>query len=299
MVFTFIYLYLMSNCAHVLAYFAIGLIELIHLAAMGGCIYGATRTNGGVGFYYAFGGIAISFLIFNLMLWCYWSKLQIAIAVIDSTADFMVATKRISFVTIFYFIWSFILLVIWGFGLIGIISQGKIEVVQNENGEYEKQIRATTASKWMTIAMFFCIVWVLSFIREKTKFIYMISAAQFYFSSNANETGSAGVVSGMMIANFKHAGSIALGSLLHTIVFFLRIIVDAVVNAAESKSGNVVVKIVGCLLKCFVSWLESLIEYLNITAYAFMAISGDHYCKSAWNGFILNLKHLVKFYFAD
>ena len=30
-----------------------------------------------------------------------------------------------------------------------------------------------------------------------------------------------------------------------------------------------------------------------------MAISGDPYCKSAWSGFILNLKHLVKFYFAD
>merc|ERR1712196_53254 len=30
-----------------------------------------------------------------------------------------------------------------------------------------------------------------------------------------------------------------------------------------------------------------------------MAISGDPYCKSAWNGFLLNLKHMVKFYFAD
>ena len=152
----------------------------------------------------------------------------------------------------------------------------------------------------MTIAMVFCIVWILSYIREKTKFIYMISAAQFYFSSNANETGSASVTSGLAIANFKHAGSIALGSLLHTVVFFLRIIVDAIVNAAEKESGNnVAVQIVGCLLRCFVRCLEDLIEYLNTMAYAFMAISGDHYCKSAWNGFILNLKHLVKFYFAD
>lgn len=104
----------------------------------------------------------------------------------------------------------------------------------------------------------------------------------------------------MMIANFKHSGSIALGSLLHTIVFMLRVLVDSITNASEKNNGNNgLVVLVGCLLRCFVRCLENLIEYLNLMAYAFMAISGDPYCKSAWSGFIINLKHLVKFYFAD
>ena len=30
-----------------------------------------------------------------------------------------------------------------------------------------------------------------------------------------------------------------------------------------------------------------------------MAVSGDGFCSSAWNGFLLNLKHLVKFTFAN
>jgi hypothetical protein len=34
---------LMANCAHVLAYFAIGLVELILLATIGGNVYGATQ----------------------------------------------------------------------------------------------------------------------------------------------------------------------------------------------------------------------------------------------------------------
>merc|ERR1711998_732274 len=100
----------------------------------------------------------------------------------------------------------------------------------------------------------------------------------------------ASVVAGMAISNFKHAGSIALGSLLHTIVYILRVLVDAVVNAAEEKGGeNGIVVLIGCLLKCCVGCLESLIEYLNTTAYAFMAVSGDSYCKSAWNGFLLTI----------
>merc|ERR1711964_417195 len=44
--------------------------------------------------------------------------------------------------------------------------------------------------------------------------------------------------------------------------------------------------------------LEDLIEYITRTAYAYMAISGDSFCQSAWNGFLLNLKYLAKFYFA-
>lgn len=301
LVFTFIYLYLMANCAHVLAYFAIGLVELILLATIGGNVYGATQVkDGAMGFWIGAGVALLFFLLFNCMLWCYWSKLQVAIAVIDSTADFMVATKRIAFVTIYYFFVSLITVIIWGFGLVGIISMSDIMPVQDSDGSYHKEINMTSTSRGLTIAMVFCIVWILSYIREKTKFVYMISAAQFYFSSNANTTGSASVVAGMAIANFKHTGSIAFGSLLHTIVFMLRVLVDAVVNASENKSGNNgIVVLVGCLLRCFVSCLENLIEYLNTMAYAFMAISGDPYCKSAWNGFLLNLKHLIKFYFAD
>lgn len=30
-----------------------------------------------------------------------------------------------------------------------------------------------------------------------------------------------------------------------------------------------------------------------------MAITGETYCKSAWNGFLLNMKHCSKFYFAQ
>jgi hypothetical protein len=219
--------------------------------------------------------------------------------VIDATADFMVATKRIAFVTIYYFFLSILVIVIWSLGLIGVIAMNEIRAVENSDGSMSKEIMWTSKTKWMAFLMVFGIVWVVSFIREKTIFVYMISASQFYFSSSPDGIGSGSVMNGMWIANFKHAGSIALGSLLHTIVFFIRVVVEAITDAAERKSGNnAIVLLVACLLRCFVSCLESLIEYLNATAYAFMSISGDPYCKSAWNGFLLNLKHLVKFYFA-
>ena len=72
-VFTLTYLYLMSNCAHVLAYFAIGLIELIFLAGIAGNLYGAFRVNDGrTGFFVGAGVIALGFVVFNILLCCYW-----------------------------------------------------------------------------------------------------------------------------------------------------------------------------------------------------------------------------------
>jgi hypothetical protein len=105
----------------------------------------------------------------------------------------------------------------------------------------------------------------------------------------------------MAIANFKHAGSVAFGSFIHTLVAVLRALVDALVDAAERKGGSEggIIVCIGCLLKCCMGCIENMVEYINLNAYAYMAVSGDAYCKSAWNGFMMNLKHLVKFYFAD
>jgi len=46
------------------------------------------------------------------------------------------------------------------------------------------------------------------------------------------------------------------------------------------------------------SCLERIIEHLSKLAYAYMTISGESFCTSAWHGFLLNLKHLAKFIFA-
>lgn len=45
----------------------------------------------------------------------------------------MVATKRIAFVTIYYFMCSLIAVLFWGFGLIGIVSMSDIDTVHDSN----------------------------------------------------------------------------------------------------------------------------------------------------------------------
>jgi len=151
--------------------------------------------------------------------------------------------------------------------------------------------------QWMMFFMCFGLLWILKFIDDKVKFITMVSAATYYFSSNSEKNGSARVCTGFTYAYRKHAGSLAFGSLIMTIITILRMIVDGLANSAN-ESDNGAAKVIACVAQCLMRCLEDLIEYINRTAYAYMAVTGDGFCASAWNGFLLNLKHCAKFYFA-
>jgi hypothetical protein len=48
-------------------------------------------------------------------------------------------------------------------------------------------------------------------------------------------------------------------------------------------------------MKC----IEKICDYINKSAYAYMAVSGDSFITSAWNGFLLNMKHGLKFAWAN
>jgi len=74
LVYTMMYLYAMSNFAHIIAYIAIAMLELIFVGGMGACLYATTKVQG-YGMWITFGSLLFSFLLFNAMMWCYWSKL--------------------------------------------------------------------------------------------------------------------------------------------------------------------------------------------------------------------------------
>lgn len=103
------------------------MLEFLFVAGMGAMLYQTQKVHPNTGYWIGFACILFSFLLFNCLMWCQWSKMKVAIAVIDATADFMVATKRISLVTIIYFFVGVIVLIIWGFGAIGVISINKID----------------------------------------------------------------------------------------------------------------------------------------------------------------------------
>jgi len=69
--------------------------------------------------------------------------------------------------------------------------------------------------------------------------------------------------------------------------------------AAKSSGENAVQKAVLKCGVCYLQCLEKVTDYINESAFSYMAVSGDNFCGSAWNGFLLHVKHVQKFAFSN
>jgi len=98
----------------------------------------------------------------------------------------------------------------------------------------------------------------------------------------------------------NHVGSLALGSFIIALVQFVRIVFLTIAEQAAKSGGEN--KVTRCMLNCAnccLTCIEKICDYINKAAYAYMAVSGDSFCSSAWSGFLLNLKHILKFAWAN
>lgn len=128
----------------------------------------------------------------------------------------------------------------------------------------------------------------------------MCSASTYYFNSNQTTEGSADVMLAVNFAYFKHFGSLALGSFIIAVIEFIRIVFYYIAERAIEASGEnplvkCIVRCAECLLKC----IEKIVDYINTCAYAYMAVSGENFCTSAWNGFLLNMTYGLEFAWAN
>lgn len=117
------YIFLMANHTKTLAYISIVALEIIHAIMIGLGLYlislGGSQLVTGIVLVCVFGFIA---LIQNILLCFYWSKLQIAIAVIGIAADFYANTKRIILVSLFYFTIHVAFFFVYAYSIVGLLS---------------------------------------------------------------------------------------------------------------------------------------------------------------------------------
>lgn len=293
MVYSLVYMYAMSIFPTAIAYMAIFFIELIFIGGGALLVYQGFTADHDRRSAYLIGGA--SFLVFgalfNCMMYCYWSKLKEGIAIIDATADFFVATKRIIFVSLFQFFWQLMFTLACISVLVCITANQDISVDPSSKTLQGKNIVFTRNGQIFAFVLLFGWIWVQIYMSNQTVMTCMCSAATYYFNSNAEKEGSADVMKSVWWSNVTHAGSVALGSLIMAVIRILR----AIAQEKGGDTGNAGQRCIMCCLRC----IEDAVEYINVIAYANMAVSGDSFCTSAWNGFIINLKHCVKFYFAE
>jgi hypothetical protein len=240
------------------------------------------------------GLITVGFLC---CLFCKYDSLKTAIDCIDAAADFLAGTKKIIAVPGLFFLLSIISVLIWIGSMMAVLSMGHIEI--NENVIQGKNLIMSQELKYMVLYMFFGILWVTAFFEYCSTFVVMVSASTYYFNSDMHGEGVAEVDLGFAYC-FKHFGSLAIGSFIIALIRFIRIVFLYMAKQTEKQSGDnpaikMIVKVGSCILAC----IEKICDYINESAYAYQAVSGDSFCSSAWSGFLLQVKHMAAFAFAN
>lgn len=140
--------------------------------------------------------------------------------------------------------------------------------------------------------MFFGILWLLALFDYASKFIVLVAASTYYFNHTRDmteeNTDAAEVGFGFKCAYFHHFGSLCIGSFIIALIRFIKIVFYYIAKKMESASGeNAVIKCaVKCAL-CILNCIEKICDYMNESAYAYMAVTGKSFFPSAWEAFLL------------
>lgn len=283
----FLYLMLLSRYTKIMSIIGLVFVEVMFIVGIGVGLWATLTFNiPPVGPIF----LLVFALIFNLALWCFRDAIAVGLAILEASADFLASTKRILLVSVFY---SLSLLIVFSFTIWSCLYiVAKNEIV---GGMQDKEIQWSGANIACLTIVVFTMIWFQGYIRHCLIYVVYQSMATFYFSSNKTVQGSAEVGWSIKNAHTTHAGSLSFAALIITVVRILRNIAE---SAARNNNGGNAARVVGLCLMCLLSCIEDILNYLDHLALAYMSVTGESFCESAFSGFMLNLKYLWEFYFS-
>ena len=202
-----------------------------------------------------------------------------------------------------YFAIGLVCFIAWTFALLCVASIGPITV--DSVATQTKDIEWDDKTYWAMWYMLFGFLWIMAFIISCNEFVVIVSAITWYYSDKTvpdddGIPGDSDVSTGFWWSFRYHMGSLAFGSFLLACVWVIRIIFEYIGEKMIGATGNngctrCLVSCIRCCLDCF----DRFIRYLNRNAFIYMALSGESFCSSALNAFILILKNAAKFAFVE
>lgn len=153
--------------------------------------------------------------------------------------------------------------------------------------------------------MAFGFLWIITFLIACNEFVVIVSAITWYYSDKTEEDddgipGDSDVSTGFKWTFRYHMGSLAFGSFILALVWIIRAIFEYIgEKMIDAAPGNGCTKCLVACIHCCLDCFDRFLRYLTRNAYIYMALSGESFCSSALNAFVLILKNHAKFAFVD
>ena len=241
-------------------------------------------------FFWAFTALAAAWLLFILIM-C--NRIRLAVALTQVTSKYINKTWCIVFVPFLFFIILVIWLAYWIVMLVFLYASGEFESTSKIFASF-KMDETLEYGFWFHIVMLF---YITAVIEAYSQFVYASSACIWYFNFEKG-TENHPIAKSFQRGIGYHFGSLVFGATIIAIIRFLMFFVEYIKKKLEKSAGKTqgkCFKCIFCVIQCCLGCCNKFMEYVNKHAFIQIALKGDSFCTSAFEGFGLIIRNLGRF----
>ena len=241
-------------------------------------------------FFWVFTALAAAWLLFILIM-C--NRIRLAVALTQVTSKYINKTWCIVFVPFLFFIILVIWLAYWIVMLVFLYASGEFESTSKIFASF-KMDETLEYGFWFHIVMLF---YITAVIEAYSQFVYASSACIWYFNFEKG-TENHPIAKSFQRGIRYHFGSLVFGATIIAIIRFLMFFVEYIKKKLEKSVGKTqgkCFKCIFCVIQCCLGCCNKFMEYVNKHAFIQIALKGDSFCTSAFEGFGLIIRNLGRF----
>ena len=242
-------------------------------------------------FFWVFTALAAVWLIFILIM-C--NRIRLAVALTEVTSKYINKTWCIVFVPFLFFVILVIWLAYWIIMLVFLYTSGEFEKGKSKVFASFQMDDKLEYGFWFHIVMLF---YITAIIEAYSQFVYASSACIWYFTFDKG-TENHPIAKSFHRGFRYHFGSLVFGATIIAIIRFLMFFVELVKKKLEKSAGKTQGKCYKCMftcVQCCLGCCAKIMEFVNKHAYIQIALKGDSFCTSAFEGFGLIIRNLGRF----
>lgn len=140
----------------------------------------------------------------------------------------------------------------------------------------------------------------MEFFQALFQYAIIVGTCTWYFTSTQDTRGNFSLCQGFIWGIKYNQGSLAFGAFLLAVIWMMRICLEIIDSQMKKvKDENALAKCIINCTRCCLDCFHRFVKFINENAYIQVALTGENFCTSAMQAFILALKNAASFFITN